>query len=309
MQESETRFRVNKKAVIAFVLALAGIINLPAMVVAVVLWFLARRDVRKDPRQRGFKLASIGLGFALVANVLILGLIVALVSQGPERPTILWFIERTFFSGAQVRNEAEAMESVLAIRAALNKFYKERGGYPGSLPELVSAGLLDLRHVQPQIGRYTFGYEVRRSDAVPGKSLFSKFFLSAEPQPLFAKRRILMMETGVIGVFDRWKEGVADREIPPPDDWAGSLPEEQKEANAPSQKPLDLNKATLEELQKLPGIGPVTAKAIVRFREKSGPFRRLEDLLAIRGITKRKLETLRPYLFVEPPSPKKVFSG
>jgi competence ComEA-like helix-hairpin-helix protein len=67
---------------------------------------------------------------------------------------------------------------------------------------------------------------------------------------------------------------------------------------SPPPKPLDLNKATVEELQRIPGIGPTTAKAIVRFREKSGPFRRLEDLLAIRGITKRKLKTLRPYLTV-----------
>jgi len=58
----------------------------------------------------------------------------------------------------------------------------------------------------------------------------------------------------------------------------------------------------------LPGIGPTTAKAIVRFREKSGPFRRVEDLLAIRGITKRKLEKLRPYLTVVPPQPAKTWS-
>ncbi len=72
----------------------------------------------------------------------------------------------------------------------------------------------------------------------------------------------------------------------------------------PPGKPLDLNTATVEQLQQLPGIGPTTAKAIVRFREKSGPFRRVEDLLAIRGITKRKLEKLRPYVTVEPAKQK-----
>ena len=73
----------------------------------------------------------------------------------------------------------------------------------------------------------------------------------------------------------------------------------------PPAKPLDLNTATIEQLQQLPGIGPTTASAIVRFREKSGPFRRVEDLLAIRGITKRKLEKLRPYVAVAPPAPAK----
>ena len=73
----------------------------------------------------------------------------------------------------------------------------------------------------------------------------------------------------------------------------------------PPAKPLDLNTATVEELQKLPGIGPTTAKAIVRFRERSGPFRRVEDLLAVRGISKRKLEKLRPYVRIAPPHPTK----
>ena len=74
----------------------------------------------------------------------------------------------------------------------------------------------------------------------------------------------------------------------------------------PPAKPLDLNTATPEELQQLPGIGPTTAKAMVHFREKSGPFRRVEDLLVIRGITRRKLEKLRPYVTVQgnPPGKK-----
>lgn len=73
----------------------------------------------------------------------------------------------------------------------------------------------------------------------------------------------------------------------------------------PPSHPIDLNSATVEQLQELPGIGPGTAKAIVRFREKSGPFQRVEDLLAIRGITKKRLEKLRPYVTVGPASPSK----
>src|SRR5712692_4218050 len=69
----------------------------------------------------------------------------------------------------------------------------------------------------------------------------------------------------------------------------------------PPAKPLDLNTATVEQLEQLPGVGPVTANAIVRFR-------RVEDLLAIRGITKRKLEKLRPYVTVAPAAPAKKSS-
>ncbi len=73
----------------------------------------------------------------------------------------------------------------------------------------------------------------------------------------------------------------------------------QKAKKTPPAKPLNLNTATVEELQQLPEIGPTTAKAIVRFRQKSGPFRRVEDLLAVRGITRRRLEKLRPYVTVQ----------
>ncbi|HEX9760322.1 MAG TPA: helix-hairpin-helix domain-containing protein [Candidatus Acidoferrales bacterium] len=72
----------------------------------------------------------------------------------------------------------------------------------------------------------------------------------------------------------------------------------QKSKKEMPKEPLDLNTATKEELQKLPEVGPVTAEAIIRFREKSGPFRRVEDLLAVRGITKRRLEKIRPFVTV-----------
>jgi competence ComEA-like helix-hairpin-helix protein len=74
-------------------------------------------------------------------------------------------------------------------------------------------------------------------------------------------------------------------------------------AKQPPSKPLNLNIATADQLAQLPGIGPKTAQAIVDFRKNSGPFHRVEDLLAIRGISRRKLEAMRPYLTVGTPSP------
>jgi competence protein ComEA len=68
----------------------------------------------------------------------------------------------------------------------------------------------------------------------------------------------------------------------------------------PPAKPINLNTATLEQLEQLPGVGPVTAKDILEFRRKSGPFRSVNDLLAVRRITKARLEKLRPYVTVGP---------
>jgi competence protein ComEA len=67
-------------------------------------------------------------------------------------------------------------------------------------------------------------------------------------------------------------------------------------------KPLDLNMASVEELRQLPEVGQKVAEAIVRFREKSGPFKRVEELLAVPGITKRRLEKIRPLVIVKPPT-------
>jgi competence ComEA-like helix-hairpin-helix protein len=69
----------------------------------------------------------------------------------------------------------------------------------------------------------------------------------------------------------------------------------------PPAKPIDLNLANVKELQELPGVGPVTAQRIIDMREKSGRFHRVEDLLAIRGISQKKLDAMRPYITVSTP--------
>ena len=78
---------------------------------------------------------------------------------------------------------------------------------------------------------------------------------------------------------------------------------------APPAAPLDLNTATATQLAQLPGIGAATAKAIVQFRQKSGAFERVNDLLAIRGISARKLEQIRPYVTVSTSAPHKPSSS
>jgi|SRR3984893_34161 len=71
----------------------------------------------------------------------------------------------------------------------------------------------------------------------------------------------------------------------------------------PPAKPIDLNVASIKELEELPGVGKVTAQRILDARQKSGRFRRVEDLLSIRGISTKRLEILRPYVTVSSPPP------
>ena len=76
---------------------------------------------------------------------------------------------------------------------------------------------------------------------------------------------------------------------------------------------LDINSAGPRELERLPGIGPVLARRIVEFRAKNPPFRRVEEILIVRGIGRRKFEALRDRIQVadstgQPPRPPRSAS-
>ncbi len=63
--------------------------------------------------------------------------------------------------------------------------------------------------------------------------------------------------------------------------------------------PINLNKATMEELSTLPGIGPKTAQAILAFRDEHGPFKSVEELLRVRGLGPKKLAAIRERITVQ----------
>lgn len=61
---------------------------------------------------------------------------------------------------------------------------------------------------------------------------------------------------------------------------------------------LDINSATIEELDALPGVGPAIAGRIVAYREEHGPFSTVEELQNVSGIGAATLERLRPHVAV-----------
>ena len=66
----------------------------------------------------------------------------------------------------------------------------------------------------------------------------------------------------------------------------------------PPEKPVNINTANSEQLQQVPGIGPATAQKILQMRKSYGPFKSVDDLLAIRGLGQKRLDKMRKYLTV-----------
>lgn len=77
----------------------------------------------------------------------------------------------------------------------------------------------------------------------------------------------------------------------------GATAEASTSSSASSEGVVNIQTATVDELQRLPGIGPAKAAAIVAHRERA-PFRRIEDILRVRGIGRATFRRLRPHLTV-----------
>ena len=63
---------------------------------------------------------------------------------------------------------------------------------------------------------------------------------------------------------------------------------------------VNINSATVVELQTLPGIGEKTAELIVEYRQKNGPFKKVEELMNVRGIGEKNFLKLKPQVTVAP---------
>ena len=77
----------------------------------------------------------------------------------------------------------------------------------------------------------------------------------------------------------------------------------QTKKKIPPVRPVDINAASLDQLEQLPGIGPVFAKRIIEYRKTSGPFRNVDELMAVKGIGEKRMENLRKYVMVKNPTP------
>jgi competence protein ComEA len=80
-----------------------------------------------------------------------------------------------------------------------------------------------------------------------------------------------------------------------------AAPAVAQEQAAAGEGVVNIQTASVEELQRLPGIGPAKAQAIVEFRARA-PFRRVEEIMRVRGIGRATFRRLRPMLTVSGPT-------
>ena len=65
--------------------------------------------------------------------------------------------------------------------------------------------------------------------------------------------------------------------------------------------PVNLNTATAAQLESLPGIGPATAQRILEYRQQNGNFKKIEELMNVRGIGETSFLKLKSLVTLSPP--------
>ncbi|HLR05533.1 MAG TPA: helix-hairpin-helix domain-containing protein [Pyrinomonadaceae bacterium] len=78
-----------------------------------------------------------------------------------------------------------------------------------------------------------------------------------------------------------------------------AAPPNQVPSETPTPRRININTASAEELEKLPGIGRGFAQRILEHREKWGAFRRPEHLIMVRGLSDKRFRALRDLITVE----------
>ena len=82
---------------------------------------------------------------------------------------------------------------------------------------------------------------------------------------------------------------------------AAGQKDDRQAAKAGPSAPINLNTATMSQLESLPGIGPKTAERIIEYREKAGGFKKIEELMNVQGVGEKSFLKLKDLITVTTP--------
>ncbi|MFO7691586.1 MAG: helix-hairpin-helix domain-containing protein [Vicinamibacterales bacterium] len=82
---------------------------------------------------------------------------------------------------------------------------------------------------------------------------------------------------------------------------ASAAQEKSQDAKAAPAQVVNLNTAPADQLERLPGVGPATAARIVEYRQKNGGFKKIEELMNVRGIGEKAFLKMKSQVTVTAP--------
>jgi competence protein ComEA len=152
----------------------------------------------------------------------------------------------------------------------------------GKEEKTVSTILVDIKGAVVHQGVY----EVRETDRIKDViALAGGFTKDADQTKVNLAARV--HDEMVVYVPKIGEEGISSMAAPP------SL-----DSYSNGDRKVNINTASIDEIQKLHGIGPAKAAAIIAYREEHGPFKKIEDLLNVTGIGEKSLEKIREQIIV-----------
>ena len=113
--------------------------------------------------------------------------------------------------------------------------------------------------------------------------------------------RAVLLLLAIVAIVSTTTAGAAPAQTPAA---KAAKPPAAAPKTAPATAPINLNTATQAQLESLPGVGAKAAERILEYRHKNGQFKKVEDLMNVKGIGEKSFLKLKPLLSVtDKPAP------